>query len=182
LRDLQTLVNRSFLTANEGRFEIHELLRQYGWQELQRATHAPEVYTVHSHYYLQWLTQLEDDLKGRRQIEALHEVGRDLDNIRLAWEWAYHTQRYDLIDGAVESLFVYFTIENRLQDGIELFQQVLEPLLRSPEEYQSIICRLKIRMYSMAMFSNAQIVNKADLAECVQAIEKSEYISTKPSA
>jgi predicted ATPase/DNA-binding CsgD family transcriptional regulator len=173
LRDLQTLVNRSFLTANEGRFEIHELLRQYGWQELQRATHAPEVYTVHSHYYLQWLTQLEDDLKGRRQIEALHEVGRDLDNIRLAWEWAYHTQRYDLIDGAVESLFVYFTIENRLQDGIELFQQVLEPLLRSPEEYQSIICRLKIRMYSMAMFSNAQIVNKADLAECVQAIEKS---------
>jgi predicted ATPase/DNA-binding CsgD family transcriptional regulator len=104
LRELQTLVNRSFIIANTGRYEIHELLRQYGWEQLQHANRAADVRTAHSDYYLDFLRQRDDDLKGHRQRAVMDEIHADFENIRAAWLWAVEQRNYDALSQAADCL------------------------------------------------------------------------------
>src|SRR5712692_276779 len=69
-RGLNTLANKSFLTrASSGRFEIHELLRQYGEEQLRETSkvfgnlRGLSVQDRHSDFYLDWLRQKESELK-----------------------------------------------------------------------------------------------------------------------
>jgi predicted ATPase/DNA-binding CsgD family transcriptional regulator len=104
LRHLQMLVNRSFISARGGRYEIHELLRQFGEEQLAQSGYAADIYDAHSAYYLDFLRQRDDDLKGRRQREALDEIHTDYENVEVAWLWAVDKRNYEAIQGAVDCL------------------------------------------------------------------------------
>jgi tetratricopeptide (TPR) repeat protein len=104
LRALQTLVNRSFIAANAGRYEIHELLRQYGWEQLQLSHQAAEVCTAHSNYYLDFLRERDAHIKGYRQCLAIDEIYADFENIRAAWLWAVEQRHYEALSLAVDCL------------------------------------------------------------------------------
>lgn len=87
LRTLMALVNKSLLRRDNvsGRYEIHELLRQYAEQRLHDAGAAASISQQHGEYYLQFLQQRDPDLKSGRQLTALQEIDADFQNIRLAW-------------------------------------------------------------------------------------------------
>lgn len=167
LRELQTLVNRSFIMVSEGHYEIHELLRQYGWEELQRASHAPEVYAAHSRYYLSWLHRLEQDLKGQRQIEAMNEISTNLNNIRQAWRWAVHTKQDQLLSYALEALATFFWVVGRVQEGADLLQKSLEG-----REESLLTTRIRIRWYSLLLQYQDKQLQMEDLEQCLQSAEK----------
>ncbi len=90
LRELVALVNKSLLhRAPTGRYEVHELLRQYAEEKLDRDAAAGEAARDrHCAYYTAALEQWEADLKGPRQRVALAEMDAELENARMAWEWA----------------------------------------------------------------------------------------------
>lgn len=126
LHTLQILLNRSFLSAHQGRYSIHELLRQFGFEELVRATHAGEIANAHSQYYLSRLYELEADIKGKRQIAALNEIRLDFDNIRQAWRWGIQTEQNVSLEHAVECLYAFALVSGRIQDVIDLLQFLLD--------------------------------------------------------
>jgi predicted ATPase/DNA-binding CsgD family transcriptional regulator len=85
LRMLRALVNKSLLRGKfcltssqsdagetpaiqHGRYEIHELLRQYGEEQLEASGKAGAVRDIHSAYYLSKLAEREVDLKGQSQL------------------------------------------------------------------------------------------------------------------
>ena len=133
LRDLLELARKSMVTgARHNRYEIHELLRQYGEEKLEASDQARSVCDAHSTYYLQFLGQREQDVKGRRQAEALREIEADMQNVRRAWNWALRHDDLQAIDNALETLHLFCDIRGRHQEAIELFARAREKFRPPP--------------------------------------------------
>lgn len=149
LRGLHRLVDQALLSqTDDERYEIHELLRQYGITKLEETDQMEAVHHAHSMYYLDFLTQQETDIKGRRQMAAIDEIEADFENVRLAWATAIRRQNFSKIDEASESLLWYCEIRARLVEGQALFKQVLTQLPDS-QDYDEIRSRLIIRNYRL---------------------------------
>lgn len=103
---LASLVEKSLLQRESSeRYEIHELLRQYGEEKL--AADSAHAHDHHSRYFGEFVREREIDLKGRRQIEGLEALERDFENIRVAWDWAVQVQAYDILHTMLEGLLWY---------------------------------------------------------------------------
>jgi len=123
LRVLTSLVNASLIrrSPNSGRYDIHELLRQYAQENLEKSGRCADVDERYANYYLSFLAEREADLQGRRQLGALDEIEADLENIRQAWRWAIAKRRDDLIAPALESLHLFGLMRSYQAMGKKLF-------------------------------------------------------------
>lgn len=109
LAELRGLVARSLLRrTSTGRYELHELLRQYAADRLraERIGGSPDgVDVVRERYIAYYAAALEHwakELKGHRQQEALAEMEADGENIRAAWEWALERGQIERLDQMME--------------------------------------------------------------------------------
>src|SRR5262249_41593256 len=89
LRTLAGLVNKSMLRRDpNGRYEIHDLLRQYANSHLVQVT--TDYHIVESRYvtyYLDLVHRQDSLLKGNGQKEALDVIETEIDNVRMAWRY-----------------------------------------------------------------------------------------------
>jgi predicted ATPase/DNA-binding SARP family transcriptional activator len=157
LPELRALVNKSLLRFEAERYEIHELLRQYGAEKLAAETaEASETSTVsavhncHSAYYCAFLQARETDLKGARQQLALAELQAEHENIQLAWRWAVEQGQVEQLAQAVDSLGFFYDWRGRFQEGESVFQMASGkltsttetlPILAKLSAWQALFCR-----------------------------------------
>jgi predicted ATPase/DNA-binding SARP family transcriptional activator len=113
MRTLRRLANQSLVQAlPTDRYEVHELLRQYGEEKLRRTDEADAVHQAHSRYYLGFLAERDEDIKGRRQQAGLREIRSDFENVRQAWLWAAQHQQVDAISRAALDCLTNFADMN----------------------------------------------------------------------
>jgi predicted ATPase/DNA-binding SARP family transcriptional activator len=119
LRDLKRLVDKSFLhRLPTGRYEVHELLRQYAADHLAQTPGASEaVCDQHSAYYAAALRQWEVDLKGSHQQAALIEMEADSENLRAAWHWAVAQGQIERLKQTLDGLCLFYNKQGHCQDG-----------------------------------------------------------------
>jgi predicted ATPase/DNA-binding CsgD family transcriptional regulator len=123
---LAALVEKSLVRRlPSGRYDIHELLRQYGEMQLVEAGAADGARYAHCSYYAAFMHERGLDLKGRRQFEALTEVEETFENIRVAWDWALQLQQHDLVHHMLEGLLWFGLIRSRPHDVNALFNDAL---------------------------------------------------------
>lgn len=98
VHDLQALVNKSLLTlATNGRYEVHELLRQYSAEKLQDVPQLEtSVLERYSSYYLNLLLQHTSDWYASQQLEALAKLTSEADNVQHAWRWAIQHEAWEM--------------------------------------------------------------------------------------
>jgi predicted ATPase len=134
LTTLRTLVNRSLLhRAPTGRYEVHELLRQYAAEKLDQSPDAGRaVRDAHSAYYATALAQWADDLKGVRQQTALAELNVEIENARAAWEWAFeHVPERapaERMNKAMDGLALFYHSRARFAEGESAFRRAADRL------------------------------------------------------
>lgn len=135
LRVLVSLVHKSLLRAPEmnsgqrGRYEIHELLRQFATRHLTaQESERQNVEVQHSQYYLSWVQGRETQLMRSESHSAAEEIQSELDNIRLAWMWAVHNQQAALLDRSAVALWQYYSVAGPLFEGERIFSQAVESL------------------------------------------------------
>jgi predicted ATPase len=142
-RELQALADKSFLYClPTGRYEVHELLRQYGADRLRQADRlrradrllragkpdqaerldeVPSTWeTVHDRhctYYAAALQRWAEELKGERQLAALAEIEADADNARTAWAWAAERGQVAQLDQALDGLCMFYERRVRHREG-----------------------------------------------------------------
>jgi predicted ATPase len=118
LRDLMALVNQSLLHRTAaGRYEIHELARAYAAEKLSAQPERWEgAHEEHSAYYTAALGRWEADLKSARQVAALEEMDREIDNARAAWDWAAERGQVNRLDRALEGLCWFYHYRRRYQE------------------------------------------------------------------
>ncbi|HSB66189.1 MAG TPA: BTAD domain-containing putative transcriptional regulator, partial [Anaerolineales bacterium] len=87
---LSTLVNRTMLRlASAGRYDLHELVRQYCAAKLAVNPQAKlNTQTRHYAYYLAMADQANQELQGRNQLDWLSRLEQDHDNLQVALEWS----------------------------------------------------------------------------------------------
>lgn len=142
---LSGLVDKSLLRLTAaGRYEMHELLRQYGAGKLAE---TPLQETIgrerHCAYYCALLKQHEADLKGARQSLALAEIAAERENIRAAWSWAIAQGQLERIEQALESLALFLDWHGRYQEG-ELACRLAVEKLASPETTERLRLFVKL--------------------------------------
>jgi len=127
LRGLMGLVQKSLLTRSpEGRFEMHELLRQYGAEKLRGMAGAEDaVRERHAAYYLDWLHELTAAVTSARQLAVMAELKADWENVRLAWAQAGERGQAERLAAAARTLAYYCEWYGLYHEGVALFQRGL---------------------------------------------------------
>lgn len=130
LQELRALVDRSLLhPVLTDRFEMHELVRQYAEERLAQSSSASQAaYDQHCAYYTFALQHWAADLKGPRQQRALSEIDGEVENVRVAWEWAAGRGQAERLDRAIDALGLFYTRRSRYQEGAALCLAAAEGL------------------------------------------------------
>lgn len=144
---LSALIDKSLLRRTpSGRFEMHEVLRQYADEKLGEIPQEKEkVRNLHCAYYAEFLSQREENLKGDRQKQALEEISREIENVRTGWQWAIGQKKTGEIDKFIGSLFLFYDIRSLFREGLEVFGNALQELqetndlVNQSEEVKSVI-------------------------------------------
>ena len=132
-RILQALVNKALLLRNrEGRYDIHELLRQYAEEQLMQSGEAESARNAHMNYYAAELHEREAHLKDHRQLAALRDIGGDFENTRAAWRWAVNQGHDEQIGRMVATIGLFAWIGGRFHDGLDLLEEALEHSSQQP--------------------------------------------------
>ena len=133
LRDLMGLVNKSLLARTPtGRYEIHELLRQYAAEKLAEIPEQEQAaQDRHCAYYADFLRQREAHLFGQNQRAMLSEIEAEIDNARVGWEWAVAHAQVKRIGDYLESMGEAYRMRGRSQEGAGLFAQAAQALTQA---------------------------------------------------
>ncbi|MEM7028647.1 MAG: BTAD domain-containing putative transcriptional regulator [Chloroflexota bacterium] len=145
LATMTELVDRSFLRkTNDDRFQMHELMRQFGAEKLAQSLQgAATVKKRHAYYYLSYLTAFEYDLIGNHQIKTAQKIAEDLENIRTAWQWALDYKGINLLERAAKSLFKYHYICALAHDGAAIFEQAANHLSDTGTPPTALLVRIR---------------------------------------
>lgn len=160
LRDLKALVDRSLLhAAAGGRYEVHELLRQFAAEKLclssaveeteldeQSATaRGRECLTIPGRYCVsvggRHCAAVRDrhcayyaEFLSQREEDVtkgyLQEVMREVDNIRAAWEWAVRRGKTEEIQKSAISLCLVYEPSGWVQEAAAAFGAAADSLRR----------------------------------------------------
>ncbi|MEJ2735097.1 MAG: BTAD domain-containing putative transcriptional regulator [Anaerolineae bacterium] len=124
LRELKRLVDRSLLQVTpSGRYQIHELLRQYAAEKLHSVPDAATgARDRHCAYYMAALLRWGADFTGARQQEASAEMEAEVGNISAAWAWAVERGQVEQLGAAMEGLQHFYWQRGRYREGTGAFQ------------------------------------------------------------
>lgn len=140
------LVNKSMLWQDaSGRYQMHELLRQYGAEK--REQHPGEDETVsaaHGRFLGTLLHEQHGRLHGPEQKAAIETIRADLDNILAAWQWAVRRQATGTLQQMLPPLHRFYTWHGRYQEGIDLYQFAINQLQQN-EETAVVFANLHLR-------------------------------------
>jgi predicted ATPase/DNA-binding CsgD family transcriptional regulator len=129
LRILSLLVDKSLLRVDTiGRYDIHELLRQYGEERLMSSGEAEAMCDVHSAYFAAFLQQKWQPLRSHQQVKTLDEIGADFENVRTAWQTMVEKRNTTDLSKAVYPLWYFSDLRGRYHDAAALFKQAEDAL------------------------------------------------------
>ncbi len=134
LPTLNRLVNKALLTREpDGRYAMHELLRQFAARYLKATGDRDAVQGIHSRYYAEAMHQRENDLKYGQEAEMMKEIERDFENVRAGWVWATQQGQFGILDLYLWSMNIFLFCEPRIQEARELFSSVARTM---PSDHQ----------------------------------------------
>ena len=142
LPTLLGLTSKSLVRLKQnGRYDLHEVVRQYAYSHLSADPACEDICDPHSDYYLKLLEDHEKVLKSANQREAIRKLTEEIDNIRAAWAWAIQRDKFPALGRVLRSFTWLCHVVGWLGDGIQQLDSVVQAIrLRSEEvEHQRIL-------------------------------------------
>ena len=121
------VTDKSLIRLNAaGRYDLHELLRQYAAEKLEEAGEAVATANRHLDYFLKLAEQAEAHQYGSEQPAWMDRVEEEVDNVRAALSWS-------LEGGAVEqglilttALRSFWEYRGHMRDGDAWTERLLD--------------------------------------------------------
>lgn len=132
---LRTLIHKSLLyfDGTQGRYTLHDLVRQYAGEKLQTDRQAQMArQAAHGHYFAHFLAERTRSLQGGART-VIAEVAAEYDNIRLLWQRACETQQIPLIRLAFLPLAHFYDGTARYVEGKALYATALAAFDLQPD-------------------------------------------------
>jgi predicted ATPase/tRNA A-37 threonylcarbamoyl transferase component Bud32 len=129
LRTLMSLITKSLIhrDLDTGRYHVHELLRQYGEQNLKASGQYDEVAKAHAKYYLTTIAYFWTG-NSLQSPNVVDDITLDYDNVRLALNWGAQFSLLDELRGSLDPLFYYYELRGLVQEGVAQYGKLLETL------------------------------------------------------
>jgi predicted ATPase/DNA-binding SARP family transcriptional activator len=122
---LAALVDKSLLQRGvAGQYSMHELARQYAWEQLQQAGEHEGVRRQHMHYFLELAEAAEPQLSAAEQ-HGLDRLEREHGNLRMALEWALAQGEAEIAARFGAALWRFWWIRNHLEEGCRWLERAL---------------------------------------------------------
>lgn len=115
-----------------GRYNLHELLRQFGAEKLDQAMERSNIQSKHTAYFANFMVERRQEIRTNQQLVAVERIDPDFENVRLAWLNALKEPTCDTLLKFMDSLWFYCEVRTRSQDGIELLQQAVQIVRAAP--------------------------------------------------
>lgn len=114
--DVATLLDKSLLHGlPQGRYEIHELPRQFALSQPQ--PEKPAYQANYCRYYLTLLAEQQAALSGRDPQAAVALIQAELEHVRQGWQWAVEQQHMELLRPAVPALARFYHLVGLVQEA-----------------------------------------------------------------
>jgi predicted ATPase/DNA-binding CsgD family transcriptional regulator len=118
LQTLLKLANKSWLERTDGgRFQLHELMRQYGEEKLKAdAGEWHRAKDSHAAYYADFVAEQSLRMRSSEQLAGLIAIHEEFNfNIKISWDWLVGEQRWeDVIKKMALGLYHYALIYMRI--------------------------------------------------------------------
>jgi tetratricopeptide (TPR) repeat protein len=173
LRTLKGLMDKSLLQRTpDGRYQIHELLRQYAADKLGRSPAALNAARDrHCAYYADFLHERLEDVNNGGQAEATQDIATELGNVQAAWRWAVKQRKAQEIHKSAGTFVLFFQIQSRFLEGAEAFGQAARSLeAEKPGEQRDLT------LAYVLVFQGWLCLRLGQLGEAKEAFEKSRAI------
>jgi predicted ATPase/DNA-binding SARP family transcriptional activator len=117
-----------------GRYQMHELLRQFCFEKLQQeAVTFEQVKKQYCEYYASYGTTLWQAMKGRDQKSAFTAAGEEFENFNTAWAWLVEKNQIGTaVEDLLPSMFYYAEIRVLTPDLLQMAESTLHLLQRVP--------------------------------------------------
>jgi predicted ATPase len=135
LPTLVGLVDKSLVrTDPQGRFAMHELVRQYAAEQLAVASEGERIRRLHFTTYLQLVRKADSHLRGAVAAQWYARLDAESDNIRAAWEWALATDA--VVDAAWLGIALshYWSVRLYIHEAAFWLEQILPHRQRLPHD------------------------------------------------
>jgi predicted ATPase len=152
LRLLSELVAKSLLRRPDfGRFELHELLRQYAAEQLRLSPdEESDARERHARHYAAMLLERQAALMGPELAAARDELRGELDNLRAAAEWTLAEDDEHAALELLEALNVFLWIHSWFEAAETLEQLARTAGLDADDPENATSVALAAAMYSLA--------------------------------
>jgi predicted ATPase/DNA-binding SARP family transcriptional activator len=141
---------------NDGRYQMHNLLRHYGSEKLAaRPDEMGKSQAAYARYYADLLAQLQPNLADERQQEALSVIRQAWPHLRLVWQWSVQQSDFALLVQIISPACRFLQTTGLYQEAADLLRQTLPLFERSDlplpvqrlqtrcmAHYGRMICRL----------------------------------------
>jgi predicted ATPase/class 3 adenylate cyclase len=141
---LTNLVDKSLVAvdlehSNEPRYDLLEMIRQYGREKLEEYGEAENVRSRHLDYFVHLAVKNEHRLRGPDQIKSLRQLETEYDNIRAALEYSYLSGNVSAGIELAWSLLLFWSGSGHWREARDL----LAKLLAQPQAMGKTLLRLK---------------------------------------
>jgi predicted ATPase/transcriptional regulator with XRE-family HTH domain len=174
---LASLVDKSLLRrSGSGRYDMHELVRQYAATHLDAES---DEYTAtrdrHAAFYMDLVQRRESELKRARQKAVLDELVAEIDNLRLAWDWAATHAQLAELGGAVRGFSWFYELRSWFQEGETLFAHAVAALggaddLAGHDPARAVVIGQLMTFEGWFRFRQGRYVSACDLLERTVAL------------
>ena len=183
---LSALVDHSLLRHSaSGRYDIHELLRQFAAEQLEERESSDAIHDHHAAYFLELLAAHTDDIQWRRPYETVAELLPDRENFIAGWKRAVQRNLFQSIQQAATTFLVFgnhinaqVVVRNALQAALAQIEKakdltantrndligrilwrvaVLDTLHRDTEIHLAQLSRAKIHLQNVAVDNREEI-------------------------
>jgi len=126
---LSSLMDKSLLRYNKSseRYDLHELIRQYTYAELQsdpgEEAHVSEKHTL---YYANWIASLEGPFKSAQQAQTSQLIRSETSNWLTGWHWSVEQGRLDILMKMSPCLNWYFEVHGYYDEALFAFKAALD--------------------------------------------------------
>ncbi|MCU0484811.1 MAG: AAA family ATPase [Anaerolineales bacterium] len=144
LRILLGLVEKSWLQhAGGGRFQLHELLRHYGYEQLQMvAEECRAAHERHSAYFTHFTNEQNRRMRSEQQLAGKQAFEEELNaNIQVAWDWLIAQRRWpEILDPFAIGLIQVGILREQMSDFIPWLRHARLVLTSEPVTGCSLAC------------------------------------------
>ncbi|HEX6036080.1 MAG TPA: tetratricopeptide repeat protein [Anaerolineales bacterium] len=127
LEMLSTLIMKSLVhLIGEGRYDLHEAVRQYGLIQLKLANMAEQTRAAHLETFMHLAETIEPELTHGEQYRWLAYLETELDNFRAALRWAFDSGNTASILRLTGALWRFWHMRSYFVEGSQWLEKTLQ--------------------------------------------------------